>query len=168
MKGLITVLAVVVVLGLAFFLYRTPTAPPEMTEAEVAAVEEAVLAQANALIETQNAFDADGFLAQFSTEDLDWINQSTHFASYGAVAETIRNFFVGLDAFDSGWKDVSVEIISRKAALCRGEWWGEQTRGDVVSRYESVFWTALHELQADGTWKITRVHQSWPDPVTRN
>jgi hypothetical protein len=167
MKGLITVLAVLVVVLLAYFLYRTPSAPREMTEAEVAAVEEAVLAQANALIETQNALDADGFLAQFSTDDLDWINQSTHFASYEAVAEAIRGAFVGMDAFDSGWKNVSVDIISRKAALCRGEWWGEQTRSDVVSRYESVFWTALHELQADGTWKITRAHQSWPSPVTQ-
>jgi hypothetical protein len=36
MKGLITALAVLVVVGLAFFLYRTPTAPPEMTDAEIA------------------------------------------------------------------------------------------------------------------------------------
>lgn len=100
------------------------------------------------------------------TEDLDWINNSVHHPSYEAVAETIRNFFAGLDAFDSGWKDVSVEVLSSKVALSRGEWWGEQTRDEVVTRYESVFWTALHELQADGTWTITRVHQSWADPVT--
>lgn len=166
MKALIAGLGVLVVLVAAFLLYSSPPAPKEMTEDEVAAIEEAVLAQADALIETQNAFDADGFLGQFSTVDLDWINQSTHLASYESVAETIEDFFVGLDAFDSGWKDVSVEVLSSKAALCRGEWWGEQTRGDVVSRFESVFWTALHELQADGTWKITRVHQSWADPVT--
>lgn len=166
MKALIAGLGLLVVLAAAFFLYSSPTALPEMTEAEVAAIEEAVLAQANALIETQNAFDADGFLAQFSTVDLDWINQSTHLAGYESVVETIDGFFVGLDAFDSGWKDVSVEVLSSKAALCRGEWWGEQTRGDVVSRYETVFWTALHELQPDGTWKITRAHQSWADPVT--
>jgi hypothetical protein len=39
MKGLITLLAVLVVVGLAFFLYRTPTALPEMTEAEIAQYE---------------------------------------------------------------------------------------------------------------------------------
>lgn len=40
--------------------------PAEMTDAEMNAIEEAVLAQANALIETQNTFDVDGFLGQFS------------------------------------------------------------------------------------------------------
>jgi hypothetical protein len=43
MKGLITLIAVVVVVGLAFFLYRTPTAPPEMTEAEKAQIEADVM-----------------------------------------------------------------------------------------------------------------------------
>jgi hypothetical protein len=39
MKGLITVLALLVVVVLAYFLYRTPAAPPEMTEAERAQIE---------------------------------------------------------------------------------------------------------------------------------
>lgn len=39
MKGLITLLAVLLVVGLAFFLYRTPTAPTGMTEAEIAQIE---------------------------------------------------------------------------------------------------------------------------------
>ena len=34
MKAAITVLGLLVVLGFGFFLYRSPTAPPEMTEAE--------------------------------------------------------------------------------------------------------------------------------------
>lgn len=43
MKGLIAVLFALVILGLAFFLYRTPTAPPsEMTQAEIAQIESEV------------------------------------------------------------------------------------------------------------------------------
>ena len=39
MKGLITLLAVLVVVGLAYFLYRSPSSPPpEMTEAEIAQI----------------------------------------------------------------------------------------------------------------------------------
>lgn len=140
--------------------------PAEMTPEQVAQIEEAVLAQANALIETQNAFDAEGFLAQFSTDELDWYNQDVHHTSFQDLAGVLENFFTGLDAFDSGWKNVSVEVLSETTALCRGEWWGVQTRGEVASRYESVFWTSLHEVQTDGSWKITTVHQSWADPVT--
>lgn len=166
MKATAVIIGAIVAVVALLYVARAPSAPPEMTEAETVAIEEAVLAQANALIETQNAFDADGFLALFSTEDLDWVNQSTRYASYESFSEMIGDFFVGLDAFDSGWKNISVRVLSREAALYQGEWWGEQTRGDVVSRYESVYWTALHELQDDGTWKITRVHQSWAEAVT--
>lgn len=166
MRATAAVIAAIVAVFALLYVAAAPDAPAEMTSDEIAAVEEAVLAQANALIETQNAFDVDGFLAQFSTRDLDWINQSTHLAGYEALARMIEDFYEGLDAFDSGWKYVSVLVLSSEAALCRGEWWGEQTRGEVVSRYESVYWTALHELQADGSWKITRVHQSWADPVS--
>jgi ketosteroid isomerase-like protein len=54
MIGLITVLFVLVVVGLAFFLYRSPTAPPAMTEAEEAQTE------AEAVQETEAMFDAFG------------------------------------------------------------------------------------------------------------
>jgi len=39
MKGAITVLAALIVVGLAWSLYRSPGAPPEMTEAERAQIE---------------------------------------------------------------------------------------------------------------------------------
>jgi uncharacterized protein (TIGR02246 family) len=42
MKGLITVLAVLVVIGVGFLLYSSPSAPPEMTEAERAQAEAGV------------------------------------------------------------------------------------------------------------------------------
>jgi hypothetical protein len=48
MKGLIAVLAVLVVVGLAFFLYRTPTPPPEMTEAERAQIQAEVMGLSDA------------------------------------------------------------------------------------------------------------------------
>jgi hypothetical protein len=44
MKALITVAALLVVLGLGFFLYSTPTASPEMTEAEIVQIEAEVKA----------------------------------------------------------------------------------------------------------------------------
>jgi len=160
MRGLV----VVALLALLSACQAPP--PAEMTQGEIAQIEEAVLAQANALIETQNAFDAAGVLELFSDQDMDWMNGSIHYTSYDAVAGVVEGFFEGLDEFDSGWKSLSVKVISKDAALCQGEWWGEQTRGGIVTRYDSTFFTALYELQPDGSWKITRVHQSWADPVT--
>ena len=43
MKGLITAAAVLVVLGIGFLLYSSPTAAPELTEAEIAQIEAEVL-----------------------------------------------------------------------------------------------------------------------------
>jgi hypothetical protein len=165
MRGVIAGLAVLLVLGLFFFRTTSQSpAPTEMTDAEVAAIEEAVRAQANALIETQNALDADGFLEVFSRGDLHWVNDDVEYESLDDVAGVVRGLLADLDGFDSGWNDLGVTVLSRTAALCQGEWWGDHVRGDQVTHFEPVFWTALHELQPDGSWKITRVHQSWADP----
>ena len=51
MKALITAAAVLVVLGLGFFLYSSPTAPPEMTEAEVAQIEAEVMEFVDAFLD---------------------------------------------------------------------------------------------------------------------
>lgn len=59
MKALITVLAVFVVLGLGFFLYSSPTAPPEMTEAERAQHEAEVREELTSLADSY----ADAFLS---------------------------------------------------------------------------------------------------------
>jgi hypothetical protein len=48
MKGLITVLALLVVLGVGFLLYSTPSAPPEMTDAQITQIEAEVLELADA------------------------------------------------------------------------------------------------------------------------
>ena len=61
MKGLITVIAVLVVVGLAYFIYRSPTTPPEMTEAERAQME------ADVRVEIAERFD--GYRAALLTGD---------------------------------------------------------------------------------------------------
>jgi hypothetical protein len=59
MKGFVTVLAILVVVGLAFFLYRTPAAPPEMTEAETAAIQADVLVAAEAWMDSWKDVETD-------------------------------------------------------------------------------------------------------------
>ena len=53
MKGLIAGLALLVVLGAAFFLYRSPAGPPpEMTEAEMAQMEAEAVQEIEAMLDT--------------------------------------------------------------------------------------------------------------------
>jgi len=51
MKALITLLALIVVLGVAFVLYRSPPAEPEMTEAEIAQIEAEVMEFADTFLD---------------------------------------------------------------------------------------------------------------------
>ena len=52
MKGLIAILFALVILGLAFFLYSSPSAPPaEMTEAEIAQIQSEVMEFADAWLD---------------------------------------------------------------------------------------------------------------------
>ena len=64
MKRLMAVVGLVLIIGC-----QAP--PAEMTEAEIAEIESIVRAQAEALVTTQNAMDAEGFLAYFSRENLE-------------------------------------------------------------------------------------------------
>ena len=57
MKGLIAGLALLVVLGIGFLLYSSPTASPEMTEAEIAQIEAEVLAVMQDFIDGFNELD---------------------------------------------------------------------------------------------------------------
>ena len=94
------------------------------------------------------------------------MNIANHYASFEAVDRMIRGVIDRLDAFDSGWTELGVTVLSEKAALSHGNWWGKQFEGNLVHTGDANFWTALHELEEDGSWRITRVHQSWNDLVT--
>jgi len=67
MKGLITVLAVLVVFALAFFLYRTPTAPPEMAAAEKAQIQAEIVDVATGINRGFRALDAEAVAARSTT-----------------------------------------------------------------------------------------------------
>jgi hypothetical protein len=150
-----------------FSLVAGCQAPPEgMTPEDMAQIESIIRGQAEALVTTQNSLDADGFLAYFSRERLDWVNVGTHRTSYEAVDRWIRDLLGSLDSFDSGWNELGVTVLSDRAALSHGNWWGRQVVGDQVMTGDAIYWTALHQLEEDGSWRITRVHQSWSSLVT--
>ena len=140
-------------------------AAPTLTDADRAEITAAIHAQADALVTAQNALDAEAFMAVMDTADMVWVNQAARYDSWAEVGQVVRSIFSGVDAMDSGWWDLNVTVLAPDAALSHGVWWGEQTSGAEVVRFDTVFWTALHRPSGEGRWVVTRVHQSWQDPT---
>ena len=158
MKGLITLLAVLVVVGLAFFLYRTPTAPPEMTEAERAQV----AAEAKAAIaerwvgyrEAELAGDAEGYWS-FWTPDA-----RLYYPTMTLAGDEIHEFLS--DFWGSGGRILAFEIesyevfVEEDAAYELGRY-GEtiQFPDETLEDYRgNVFVRRISG--ADGIWRINR------------
>ena len=151
--------------ALTVLLAACQPASPTLTDADRAEITAAIHAQADALVTAQNARDAEAFMAVMDTAGLVWVNQAARYDSWAEVDQVVRSIFDGVDAMDSGWWDLNVTVLASDAALSHGVWWGEQTSGSEVVRFDTVFWTALHEPSGDGRWAVTRVHQSWQDPT---
>jgi ketosteroid isomerase-like protein len=158
MKGLITLLAVLVVVGLAFFLYRTPTAPPEMTEAEIAQIEaEAEDAIADRWTSFRTALmgsDADAFLSHW-TEDMRFLEPGMNFGrdDYESLCQEVWGSGGAITAFEVGPSDT---FVHGNAAYQVGQI--RETLqfpgGEPEEFYNNFF--ARWEKGPDGVWRVDR------------
>jgi ketosteroid isomerase-like protein len=161
MKGLIAGLAVLLVLGVAFFFYSSPAPPPaEMTEAEIAQIEadvgQAISARWAGFREGLLAGDIDGMM-ELWTQDVrllepgmdfnraDLLGFITDFVEGGGVGfdfqqETFDLFLHGEVAYQIGQYDEEIQF-------------GGQER-IVVQNHFFVRW----EKGEDGVWRISRFH----------
>jgi ketosteroid isomerase-like protein len=156
MKGLITVLAVLVVVGLAFFLYRAPTAPPEMTEAEIAQHEAEVIQEIQDRTHSfwEAVLDGDApAVASYWTSDALMLEPGVR-----VTGEELPTFMEGiLEAVD--YLDYNFEVL---------EWF---IHGDVaysIASYDETFVVEGQEMVArnygfsrwekvDGVWMMDRL-----------
>jgi ketosteroid isomerase-like protein len=160
-KGLIAVLFALVILGLAFFLYSSPSAPPEMTEAEIAQIEGEVM-----------AFE-EGKPAAFSTLDPDrlmelWADAEISSVSFGEDRiighEAMQAFYENLlptwAETQMEWLPGStIQVLSPELALFQGTVRQATTNQEGVSYVQHVHFTDLLR-KMDGEWKIQRNHVS--------
>jgi len=161
MKGLIAVLGLLLVLGVGFFLYSSPTAPSaEMTEAEIAQIEAEVMQFAEAHLSAFGELDAE-VLTSFWLEDN---ISSVSFAERMVGTEETSIFFDGLVASwqqtNSEWQPGSiVDVISPTMALFQGTSRQEVAFSDGRELVQRIHFT--HFLKkVDGEWKIQRNHVS--------
>lgn len=122
MKGLITGLALLVVLGIGFLLYSSPNAPPEMTEAESAQIEAEVMQWAEAWMEIWRANDCE--LSRNAWHPTR-IAQPRAGRTGVSVDEWIRQCtdqITNRASFSGEWTETEVRVISRDVALFMGSY----------------------------------------------
>jgi hypothetical protein len=122
MKGAITVLAALVVLGLGFFLYSSPTAPPEMTEADIAQIEAGVMEAADGWLDAwRSEVDCDSNLPLLHPDRLAMPYQGRILDREGWHEMClIRSANVASATFD--WTTREVRVLSPDAAVFIGSY----------------------------------------------
>jgi uncharacterized protein (TIGR02246 family) len=153
---LITVLAVLVVVGLAFFLYRTPTAPPaEMTEAEMAQIQAEVEAVNREHLDAMVAGDVDWVLEQFTS---DVVQMGPGYRRVGAeVRDYMRGMFA--EASPTSWESQTID------AWVHGDAVYIIARDDVTVSLGAGAMTVSNHVftrwvKEDGEWKLSYVFSS--------
>lgn len=160
MKALIAGLGLLVVLAAAFLLYSSPTAPPEMTEADRARIEAEVMAFADSHIQAFMALDAERLMDFWIAGDI----SSVSFAQRIVGADDMRAFY---ESLVSSWAETqmewlpgsTVDVLSPDLALFQGTTRQATTNQEGESFVQHVHFTDLLE-KVDNSWKIRRNHVS--------
>jgi len=155
MKALITVLAVFVVLGLGFLLYRTPTAPPEMSEAERAQIEAEVTEAANGFLDSFRTMDAEVVGEWFHPTETSFVWGGTINDRAGMI-EHLRSFMENFESWDGAWVETQVQALNPDAAMFQGEFGStiHYANGQVLRWPGNANFTMLMERTPEG-WKVT-------------
>jgi hypothetical protein len=155
MKGLMTVLAILVVVGLAFFLYRTPTAPSAMTEAETAQIEAEVTEAAAGLLESFRTMDAQAIGEWFHPTETSFVWGGTILDRVSLV-ESLGSFMENWASWDGAWVETEVKVLNPDAAMFQGMYGStiHYTNGRVLRWPGNANYTMLMERTPEG-WKVT-------------
>jgi len=166
MKGLIPVLALLVVLGLGFFLYRSPTAPPaEMTDAEVAEYEDQLIEEMKAGV--QQTIENRWAAFTVALQNLDYEGWRSFWTSDARVLQPDSDlqgnalFDFATEMFSSGLEFTAFDVESFEVfvhgdvAYQIGKY-DELTQmpGEEPTEYHDHFFARWEK--EDGFWKIDR------------
>jgi len=158
MKAVAAGLAALVVMGVLFFLWASPTAPPaEMTEAEIAQIEAEVNQVLDDLMAAWNAEDLERSLAPFGSDDLHIVWATDVDTNPAMFRERMVDIWEWVPEWEGEWDYKHVKVISPASALFLGRFHATlaYSSGDTRSWQPSL--TCLLEL-GDSGWKITVAH----------
>jgi hypothetical protein len=156
MKKTAAVIAAIVAVLALLFIATEQTAPPEMTEAEVAQIEAEVFVASDYLVDGWNAHDAETFLAMFHPNKVShawggriWTDHDELSEEWAAVMETT-------DSVGISWTDRNVRVVTDQVAMFQGstDLTIYYTDGRIVQYPGTAHWTGLFEPSEAG-WKMT-------------
>jgi ketosteroid isomerase-like protein len=157
MKAVVAILAALVCLGVLFWFYTAPKAPPaEMTEAEIAQIEAEVLKATNDMMTAWNAEDGLTGGSYFDSETLNVLWGSNEYDNPESFGEMWATIWERFPSWDGGWDDSTVKVLNPNQALFRGRYHCTLTDQEGVQTFWRPHLTALFERRADG-WKMTLV-----------
>ena len=154
-----------IICAILLFVSCQTTPSPEMTDAQLTAIEQIVRQQGEEVFGSFAALDFDGFMAHFAKDDLSYVLNRATFPSCEALSNLVRDYYFSSDKprlseVQFGWDQIRVYVLRPDAAVFHGKYHILQTFTDGRTRnFQEVFWTALHERR-DGEWEIVLVHAS--------
>ena len=175
MKGLIAGLGALLVLGVGFFLYSSPTAPSvEMTEADregIAQEIRQVVQEGFEMVAANDDFE--GMMASWSGDP------SAYFVGEPAMYLNRLVLLTDVEAINAYWEpsiqtrsgtnmipsQEHVAVLSPDIALhvFKGDWSVLDLEGNVSSEGPITVTTLF--VREDGEWKQLHYHQSWDRAV---
>ena len=161
MKGLIAGLGALVVIGLAFFFYSSPTAPPssEITEAQIAEIEAEVLDWSDQWLEAGTNLDSEGVAALLDQDDGHFVSGAAYRATWAEYLAGSQEVYGSLKEWGGEWDARRVDILGPGVALLTGQATGPWTLADG-SRFTNRVRFTMVVREIEGVWKALYGHIS--------
>jgi len=153
MRTAVRLIVIVLVLGFFAYKYWPPTAPPEMTAAEIAQIEADARAVGDQWLAAVNSVDTDAFLQLFDPANT-YAVDGAYYATYDEWVGRIGRLFSSWEDVDWAWRETRVDVFAPDAAMFLGQTEGTRTRtnGEISNADVGV---TLLVRKIEGVWKIT-------------
>ena len=155
MKAFLAVLALLVVVLLGIRLYSTPSAPTEMTEAEIAQIEAEVTEAATDFLDSFRTMEAEVVGGWFHATETSFVWGGAILDQTGMV-ERLSSFMENFESWEGAWVETSVKVLNPDAAMFQGRYGStiHYTDGRVLHWPENANFTMLVERTPEG-WRAT-------------
>jgi len=156
MKGLLAGLALLVALGVLFFFYASPAAPPdEMTAGEHEGIVTTIMGITDDMVDVWNAHDLAANQSFFHPEKTSFA-WATAVHDYDGLEERFREVWSGAERQETSWTARKIEVLSEDLVLFQGSFDLKIFYSDGrVGQYPGTcHYTVLFEPY-NGEWKIT-------------